>query len=280
MRFRSASVFLASFASIFPASVYGQLSSSSTPIIFTAAGGSFGDGHLASSVGIGFVQGTAVDANGNIYFSDWNNHIVMTVDSSGTLKAVAGRGIPSGSVTEAGIDSIVVTASNGDGGPATVAELGNPSTLGFDNSGNLYILERENLDDSDGNRIRKVDTNGNISTFAGTGVSGFTGDGGKATQAEICLNNGEPLFHFDSAGNLYFSDCAGARIRKVDINGAITTIAGTGTPGFSGDGGPATAAEIDAGGLFVDGAGNLFFLNIATNGNQRDVRMRVGRDEP
>ena len=147
---------------------------------------------------------------------------------------------------------------SGDGGAATAAELDSPWGVALDGAGNFYIA------DTDNQRIRKVDSTGTISTIAGTGTSGFSGDGGPATAAQLDSPSGIAP---DGAGNLYIADTDNQRIRKVDSTGTISTIAGTGTSGFSGDGGPATAAQLDSpSGIAPDGAGNLY---IADWGNDR-----------
>src|SRR5439155_1308492 len=125
---------------------------------------------------------------------------------------------------------------SGDGGPATAAQLTAPVGVALDPAGNLYIADRDNQ------RIRKVTPGGTISTYAGTGTWGFSGDGGPATAAQLNTPAGVAL---DSAGNLYIADQANHRIRKVTPGGTISTYAGSGTRGFSGDGGPATAAQLN-----------------------------------
>ena len=253
-------------------SVFAQ-SSASAPIIFTVAGGTFGDGGMATGIGIGQVESIALDKNGNLYLADSNNFLVRKVDTNGILTTVAGNGIPLGpqdivsyapyflSVDiKAYFDyydfgNIVIgnPTDTGDGGPATSASLAFPSQIITDSTGNLYILDANpyNFDTNtpDTNtRIRKVSTNGVINTVAGNGTAGFSGDGGLAVSAEIDTDN----FRIDRAGNLYFTngyydtstDTLDVRIRKVAANGIITTIAGNGTEGFSGDGGLATSAEI------------------------------------
>jgi sugar lactone lactonase YvrE len=120
----------------------------------------------------------------------------------------------------------------GDGGPATQAVLESPRGITFDAQGNLYIADRDH------DAIRKVDTNGIMTTVAGTGQRGYSGDGGPATKAKLNRPDGVV---FDSAGNMYIDDENNSRVRKVDTNGIITTIGGTGEVGCSGNGGPATA---------------------------------------
>jgi sugar lactone lactonase YvrE len=142
---------------------------------------------------------------------------------------------------------------SGDSGYAVAAELNNPVGVAVDRIGNVYIADRDN------NRIRKVDPSGIITTFAGNGDIGFSGDGGPAKYAQI--NTPEGLFT-DSIGNLYISDAGNSRIRKVNTSGIITTIAGNGTYGYSGDGGPADSAELRApAGIALDRSGNLYIAD-------------------
>jgi sugar lactone lactonase YvrE len=150
----------------------------------------------------------------------------------------------------------------GDNGPATNASLKNPAAIALDHWGNIFIA------DTSLNRIRKVDTNGIITTVAGSNVPGFYGDGGAATNARLNAPAGVAL---DNLGNIFIADLNNSRIRKVDTNGIITTYAGNGVSGFAGDGGPATNAEIKGGlgspyGLCLDSTGNLY---LADTGNGR-----------
>lgn len=152
--------------------------------------------------------------------------------------------------------SITTTAGGfvGDGGLAINAGLQEPYGITQDKAGNTYIS------DFSANRVRKVMTTGKITTIAGTGISGYSGDGGPATMAEISYPNGMVV---DSAGNLILADGGNARIRKIDTTGTITTIAGTGVFGDTGDGGPAISAEIgQAFGMALDKAGNLYFADV------------------
>ena len=154
----------------------------------------------------------------------------------------------------------------GDGGPAVEANLRGPNGVAVDGAGNVYIA------DSSNHRIRKVDSTGTITTVAGTGVPGFSGDGGPAVEAHLAYPEGVAV---DGAGNLYIVETLHHRIRKVDSTGTITTIAGTGVPGFSGDGGPAVEAHLAyPGGVAVDGAGNLYIADTA-NRRIRKVGWRV-----
>ena len=162
---------------------------------------------------------------------------------AGDISTVAGDGI---------------ATFSGDGGPATSARLRNPFGVELDSSGNLFIADLGN------NRIRKVDTSGNISTVAGNGSQGFSGDGGPATSTKL---NNPRVVVVDSSGNLFIADTNNNRIRKVDTSGNISTVAGNGSFGLSGDGGPATSTTLsNPRGVAVDSSGNLF---IADTFNQR-----------
>jgi hypothetical protein len=196
-----------------------------------------GDGGIATSAQFSFGIKITVDGSGNIYLADMDNHRIRKIDvNTRIISTIVGNGIP---------------GFSGDGGLASSAQITQPIECAFDSNGNLYILE--------GFRIRRVDaTTGIITTIAGTGTSGNTGDGGLATSANINYSGGLAI---DASGNLYFS--TPSSIRKVNIStNIITTVAGNGTVGFSGDGGPAISAQfnnvID---LDIDNNGNLFILD-------------------
>jgi sugar lactone lactonase YvrE len=183
------------------------------------------------------VQAVGVSPNQQIYFSTFTQ--VYRLESGGTVTLIAGApGFPS---------------AVGDGGPATSARISNPSSLAFDAGGNLYITEPFD------SRVRKVTPQGIISTFAGNGHAGYSGDGGPAASALLST----PVdMKVDGNGNVYIGDLTAAVVRKVSTNGTITTIAGTGTSGFSGDGGPATQATISgAAAIALDSSGNLFIAD-------------------
>ena len=189
-----------------------------------------GDGGPAVAARLNNPQGIVADAAGNVYISDQSNGRVRKVSSDGIITTVAGNG---------------VRTFSGDGGPALLAGLAGPGRLAVDWNGNLFI--------ADARRVRKVSSEGIITTVAGNGGSGFSGDGGPATAAEVT-----PLWlATDRTGNLYISEIG--RIRKVSPDGIIRTIAGTGAlVGFQPDGLPAAGAPLYAKGIAVDGEGNLF----------------------
>jgi sugar lactone lactonase YvrE len=217
--------------------------------IATVAGGGVGDGGPASNANLSFPYGVAVDAAGNLYIADTDNHRVREVSTLGTITTVAGTGTP---------------GFSGDGGPATSAGLYSPQGVAVDAAGNLYIAEHYNY------RVRKVSTSGTITTVAGNGSYGFSGDGGPATSAALANPHGLAV---DAVGNLYIADTGNARVRKVSTLGTITTVAGNGTPGFSGDGGAATDAQLDGpSGVAFDAAGNLY---VADKYNHRVRRVSV-----
>jgi uncharacterized protein (TIGR03437 family) len=220
----------------------------SNGVITTVAGngtqGFSGDNGPATSAQLANPLGVAVDSAGSVYIADRNNHRIRKV-SGGVITTVAGNGTP---------------GFSGDNGSATGAQLNYPAGVAVDSAGNLYIADSYNF------RIRKV-SGGVITTVAGSGALGLGGgDNGPATSAPLSLASGIAV---DSAGNLYIAEFDRSDVRKVS-NGAITTVAGNGTPGFSGDNGSATSAQLDnPEGVAVDSAGNLY---IADWGNNR-IRM-------
>ncbi len=199
-----------------------------------------GDGGPATSASLFAPSGVAVDFFGNLLFiADTINHRIRRVDSAGNITTVAGNNF---------------VGFGGDGGPATSASLNFPK--GVASSGNLIA-------DTVNHRIRRVDSAGNITTVAGNGIAGFGGDGGPATSASLNDPRGVAV---DSFGNLFIADRSNHRIRRVDSAGNITTVAGNGAKGFSGDGGWATSARLAfPTGVAVDGAGNLFIADEDNN---------------
>lgn len=210
-----------------------------------------GDGGPATSARLGRgAQGLAVDGAGNVYIADTDNGRIRKIDPSGTITTIAGTG---------------AWGPDGDGGPATRAGLTAVYGLAADAWGNLYVA------DTWADSIRKIDSNGNIVTVAGTGAEGHSGDGGPASEARLDKPRGVAT---DAAGNLYVADSDNHRIRRVDVSGTITTIAGTGGQGYRGDGGPATEAALsEPHGVSVDSAGNIY---VADSGN--GVVRKVGPD--
>ena len=264
--------------------------------------GSSGDGGPATKANLANPSGLTVDQNGNLLVSDSGRGVVRRIDAHGVITTVVGGG--------------PANLNGGDGGPAIAAVLQFPLGIAFDTSGALYVGDTgdgkvrridpngtitsldtsgvpppnfapgylavdsaDNLYVSDrgrfsalphgggGCRIVRVGKGGAVSVVAGTGTCGFSGDGGPATAAQLDDPNG---IAFDSAGNLYFSDSNNNRIRRIDRNGIITTVAGTGVAGFSGDGGSATQAQLNTPFGIAIAPGHLLY--IADGGNHR-VRL-------
>ena len=191
-----------------------------------------------------------VDGGGNLYIADTENHRILQVDRAGNVKIVAGTG-------EKGF--------SGDGALATAAKLNTPRGVITDGDGNIYIADSLNQ------RVRKVDAQGKISTIAGNGIGGYSGDNGPATAAKIYAPNDLAI---DVEGNLYIADMGNARVRKLDRAGNISTVAGSGNKGFGGDGGPATEADLkEITGVALDDTSNLF---LADNWNFRLRKTNAG----
>ncbi|MBX2905269.1 MAG: T9SS type A sorting domain-containing protein [Taibaiella sp.] len=268
-------------------------------IISTIAGtgiaGYSGDGGPATSAKLNFCHGLSTDGGGTIVVTDHDNNRVRYINTSGVITTFAGIGVPSfsgdgGMAASAGVYQpfdvlaandgdwyiadtwnnrvrkvsglgIITTiagngsyTSTGDGGPATAASMMRPSGIALDATGNLYIADQYS------HRVRKVNlATGIITTIAGTGTFGYSGDGGPATAARLYYPN---FLYVDAADNLYITDNGNHRIRKVNTSGIITTFAGTGVPGFSGDGGPATAAQLYyPAGMTMDAGGNAYIVD-------------------
>src|SRR5262245_25162488 len=192
----------------------------------------------ATTQAIGFPSSVIPDGAGGFYLASSDHHRIYRVAGDGTLSVMAGTGIE---------------GFSGDGSPATSAELNDPRQLAVDGAGNLFVADTFN------NRIRKITSAGIISTVAGTGVRGFSGDGGPAAAAQLASPAGVAV---DLSGNLVIADTGNHRVRIVTPDGVIPTIAGSGDEGVSGDGGPAVAAQLGTpAGIAVDGAGNLFIAD-------------------
>jgi uncharacterized protein (TIGR03437 family) len=262
---------------------------STTGILTLVAGngtsGFSGDNGPATSAQLATPQGIAVDSAGNLFIADYYNNRIREV-SGGVITTVVGNGTlgfadnvpaagpvlyqPNGIAVDSagnlyiadGSDRIRKVANgviatvvgngfegfSGDNGPAISAQLNAPGALAVDSAGNLFIADTWN------NRIREV-SNGVITTVAGNGSLAFGGDNGPATGAQLTAAG----LAVDSAGNLYIADSYNSRIRKVS-NGVITTVVGNGTFAFGGDNGPATSAQLQAEGVAVDSAGNLYVI--------------------
>ncbi|HEY1551933.1 MAG TPA: SMP-30/gluconolactonase/LRE family protein [Kofleriaceae bacterium] len=195
-------------------------------VITTAAGAGFpvsiANDSAATCAQLDNPQGVAADGSGSLYIADSSDNVVLRVDADGAITTVAGTR---------------TSGFTGDGGPAIDAELATPDGVAVDSAGNIYIADTSN------ERIRRVDPSGMIETVAGNGVNGLGGDGGPATDAALAAPQ---RIAVDSAGDLYIADQGNNRVRRVDASGVITTFAGTGVRGFSGDGGPAGSAELDS----------------------------------
>lgn len=219
---------------------------SGNDVIHTIAGtgtkGNTGDGGQATSAQVDPL-GLVLDAAGNLYITDTNNGVIRKVDANGVITRFAGN---------------PTATALGDGGPALAAKLAGPHAMVFDASGNAYVVEKE------GHRIRKIGTNGIISTIAGNGTIGNAGDGGPATLATLAFPRDIAV---GPAGQLYIADGNNAKIRKIDPAGVISTFAGTGalpSPGTPADGVPATASPIGEPLAVLYARGNLYFTDAFT----------------
>jgi hypothetical protein len=179
-----------------------------------------GDGGPATSAELSGPTAVAVSSTGQVYIADTGNNVIRVVNTNGIINTFAGN---------------YIAGYSGDGGPATSAELFNPFGVAVSSTGQVYIADTSN------SRIRVVFTNGTITTFAGNGTGGYSGDGGPATSAELFTPFGVAA---SSTGQVYIADTGNNRVRVVFTNGTINTFAGNGIGGYSGDGGPATSAEL------------------------------------
>ena len=201
----------------------------------TGSFGYSGDGGPAINAQLEYPYGLYADKQGNVYFTDRLRCVVRKIDSNGIIITVAGVGI---------------SGFSGDGGPAVGARLHSPMGICGDGDGNLYIVEFVNW------IVRKVNSEGKISTFAGNRTLGYSGDDGLAVNAQF---NSPVGISADKAGNIYIADTDNAVVRKISTSGTISTVAGNGTMGYSGDGGHATAAQLKSPyGVYVNGSGELY----------------------
>ena len=222
-----------------------------TTVAGNGTAGFGGDGGPATEASLNTPHGIFVTASGEILFCDTQNHRLRRISPDGTIATVAGTGAPgfSGDTGAPGF--------SGDTGPATEADLNRPHDVTVDQQGNIYIADTNN------HRVRRVAVDGGIATVVGTGEASFSGDGGEATDAALA---GPVGVGFDSTGVLYVSDRQNLRIRAVGQDAVISTVAGNGTTGFSGDGGPAVEASTTRPrGLSVQADGTIYFTDRENN---------------
>ena len=223
----------------------------------TGTAGWAGDGGQATAARLNTPSGVTVDASGNLYIADTANHIIrMVTAATGVIETVAGTG----------------DGSYNSEGHATIKRVNSPSGVAVDTSGNIYVADTSN------HRIRKFTVGGNISTVAGTGIAGYSGDGGAATAAQI---TGPQAVAVDGAGNIYIADTGNHALRLVNIyTGFISTMAGTGLGGYNGDMQPAVTAKLSSpSGVAlgrIKGGGRIF---ISDTGNNR-IRTLFLKTEP
>lgn len=220
-------------------------------IIRTVAGSDWtGDGGAASAALLFAPEGIARDPAGNIYIADSADHRIRMITAAGIILTIAGDGEP---------------GFRGDGGPASAARLDSPYGLAPDPAGNLYVADYAN------GRVRRISPDGAIVTIAGGGARDPATSGATATAVRLL---GPRNLALDAAGNLYISDFRDHRVYRVSPGGAIEVVAGTGTSGFAGNGGPALYAQLShPAGLALDGSGTLY---IADSGNRRIRRLSGG----
>ncbi len=238
-------VYFASLHSVFKVDSTGTL----IRIAGTGRYGNTGDGFAAASAQLGFPEGVAVDSAGNVYVADHDANVIRRISAAGIISTWAGTGSP---------------GFSGDTGAAAGAQFHGPTGLAIDGADNLYVA------DTDNNAIRQISRDGTIKTVAGNGQRGYGGDDRPGTDAFL---NGPEGVAVDRAGNLYIADTFNHRIRKVTPDGKITTFAGNGFPGFSGDNNPATETTLQLPiDVAVDGEGRVYIADLGSS------RIRVVTD--
>ena len=220
-----------------------------TTVVGNGSPGSTGDLGLATAARLNSPRGITVASNGDFYIGDRSNNKIRKVTAlTGIITTYAGTG---------------TAGYSGDGALATLARLNRPQGIHLASNGDLYIADALN------SAIRKVAAvTGIITTYAGTGTAGFSGDGGAATSAQL---NAPEAMHLNSVGDLYIADTVNNRIRRVSSGGTITTVAGTGTAGSAGDGGSATAAQLDTPRGIAIGSNGAYYIGDRNNNKIRKV---------
>lgn len=207
-------------------------------IVGTGVAGNSGDGGPATVAQINACPGLAIDAVGNIFFSDAVKNTIRKINTSGIVSTIAGCGL---------------SGYMGDGGPATAARFNEPFGIALDGAGNIYVAEYSN------NCLRKVSASGIVSTVTGALVTGYSGDGGPASTAKLDRPGSVVIDHNNE---IYIGDHNNSVVRKISNTGIITTIAGSRVSGYSGDGGPATAAQLRGpSDVYVDPTGSLLIAD-------------------
>ena len=213
-----------------------------TTIAGTGTAGFSGDQGPAQLAQLSGPLGVCVSSSGDIFINDQGNKRIRKISAAGLISTYAGNG---------------ASGNSGDGSPATQASFTIPIRCAVDANSNLFIV------DQGAHVIRKVDTSGTITRFAGNGSQGFSGDSGPALAASM---NNPTALAFDPSGNLYVTDQLNQRIRMIDTTGKITTVAGNGNIGFSGDGSTATTASLNyPGGIVTDSSGSLYIVDTVNN---------------
>jgi hypothetical protein len=223
-----------------------ELDGTITTIAGNGTQGFSGDGGPAAGAAFNGAFGVAALSDGRVLIADTENHRVRRIELDGTITTIAGNG---------------TRGFSGDGGPATSAAFNRPRSVAALSDGRVLVADNLN------HRIRRIELDGTVTTVAGTEIGGFSGDGGPATIAELLSPSGVAAL---ADGRVFIA--SGSRIRRIELDGTLNTIAGTGTGGFSGDGGPATVAALSPSAIAIDGAGRVL---IAEPGNNRIRRIEL-----